>query len=492
MSDPIQLGRYSLFAKLASGGMATVYLGRLNGEVGFGRTVAIKRLHPHLASEPEFVSMFVDEARLAARVQHPNVVPTVDVVTTEHELFLVMEYIRGESLGGLLRAAFSADLTVPIPVVASCAVGFLSGLHAAHEAKDEQGRPLSIVHRDVSPQNVFVGVDGVTRVLDFGVAKAAMRLQTTKEGQLKGKLAYMPPEQIRGTVTRRSDIYAAGVVIWEALAGRRLYVADSQIELVHKLMEAIVEPPSAYNPEVTPELDQIVLKALARDPADRYATAEEMAEAIDTAIRPASALKVADWVRAVAGEKLAARAELVAQIESNSSPGDGPGVARLLGSLPSIESSPSVVTVGATPDARLTAAEPAPASTTSALPVEASSHAASAGSGRSRALPAIAALSAIGIAALVWHAQQAPVREAASQRPSVPSVLVTSVFSLPSATDDDASATPAPSAAREAPVTRGVPVKASPHTRRSPAPASPSSAPTSLQPPDINALIDSR
>src|SRR5580698_383375 len=159
MPDPIKLGRYSLFAKLASGGMATVYLGRMSSEVGFGRTVAIKRLHPHLASEPEFVSMFLDEARLAARIQHPNVVQTVDVVTTDGELFLVMDYVRGESLGGLLKGVCLADETVPVPIVVTCTVGFLSGLHAAHEAKDEQGRPLAIVHRDISPQNVFVGAD---------------------------------------------------------------------------------------------------------------------------------------------------------------------------------------------------------------------------------------------------------------------------------------------------------------------------------------------
>ncbi len=338
-TDPIQLGRYSLFAKLASGGMATVYLGRLNSDVGFGRTVAIKRLHPHLATEPEFVSMFLDEARLAARVNHPNVVPTLDVATTDGELFLVMDYVRGESLGALIRATCEkTDTTIPIPIVTACVIGFLNGLHAAHEAKDEQGRALNIVHRDVSPQNVVIGTDGVARVLDFGVAKASMRLQTTRDGKLKGKLPYMPPEQIRGEVSRATDVYAAGVVLWEALACRRLYTGQTEAELLQKVMEAVVVPPSHYNPEVPPEVDRVTLKALAKDPTARYATAHEMAEELDAALRPASTMKVAEWVQQLAGDKLAERNELVAEIESGSPPPDQPQLLRILGGLPPLDS----------------------------------------------------------------------------------------------------------------------------------------------------------
>jgi eukaryotic-like serine/threonine-protein kinase len=339
MSDPIQLGRYSLFAKLASGGMATVYLGRLHSEFGFGRTVAIKRLHPHLAGEAEFVSMFLDEARLAARIQHPNVVQTVDVVTMKGELFLVMDYVRGESLGGLVKEVRQNDITIPVPVVAACGAGLLAGLHAAHEAKDERGRPLSIVHRDISPQNVLVGADGVTRVLDFGVAKAASRLQTTRDGQVKGKLSYMPPEQILGEVSRQTDIYSAGVVLWEALACRRLFVADSDGELIKKVMVPVVLPPSKYNAEVPPELDRVVLRALAPDPDNRWATAEDMAEEIDRVVRLASPQRVSEWVRATAAEKLSARDEMVAQIESGSSPDSTTAVQRQLSQLPSLESS---------------------------------------------------------------------------------------------------------------------------------------------------------
>ncbi|RLB60345.1 MAG: serine/threonine protein kinase, partial [Deltaproteobacteria bacterium] len=190
--------------------MATVYLGRLNAAGGVGRIVAVKRLHAQFAKNPDFVRMFLDEARLATRIHHPNVVPTLDVVADEGELFVVMDYIRGESLSKLLRAVTASGDGIPIPIVSSIISGVLQGLDAAHEATDEQGQPLGIVHRDVSPQNILVGEDGMARILDFGVAKAASRLHETQDGQLKGKLAYMAPEQIDGAVTKLCDLYAAG------------------------------------------------------------------------------------------------------------------------------------------------------------------------------------------------------------------------------------------------------------------------------------------
>src|ERR1700729_765840 len=199
---PVRIvGRYALYGELASGGMATVHLGRLLGPVGFSRTVAIKRLHAQFAKDPEFVSMFLDEARLAARIRHPNVVQTLDVVATEGELFVVMDYVQGESLSRLLRASRTVG-PIPVRVASAILCGALHGLHAAHEATDEHGVPLGLVHRDMSPQNVLVDVDGSARVLDFGVAKAAGRTQTTGRGKIKGKLRYMAPEQIQGSVTR--------------------------------------------------------------------------------------------------------------------------------------------------------------------------------------------------------------------------------------------------------------------------------------------------
>src|ERR1700709_2034653 len=185
------VGRYALYGAIAAGGMATVHLGRLLGPVGFSRTVAIKRLHAQFASDPEFVSMFLDEARLAARIRHPHVVPTLDVVALSGELFLVMDYVHGVSLSKLLREVNMKHIPMPIDIVASVLVGALRGLHAAQSAVSERGLPLGIVHRDVSPQNVIVGSDGLARVLDFGVAKASWRIQTTRDGQVKGKLSYM-------------------------------------------------------------------------------------------------------------------------------------------------------------------------------------------------------------------------------------------------------------------------------------------------------------
>jgi serine/threonine-protein kinase len=315
------IGRYALYDEIAAGGMATVHLGRLLGPAGFARTVAIKRLHPQFAKDPEFVSMFLDEARLAARIRHPNVVSTLDVVAESGELFLVMDYVQGEALSKLIRAARERQERIPPRIVSGVLSGALQGLHAAHEAKNERGEPLGIVHRDISPQNVMVGADGVARVLDFGVAKAAGRIQTTREGQIKGKLAYMAPEQLQGHVTRRTDIYAAGVVLWEALVGKRLFSGDNEGAILTKILQGSIEPPSAIVPELGPAVDEVILRALDRDPEQRFATAREMAVAVERAIPPASSTEIGEWVEHVAHTTLATRAERLAEIESSSDVG---------------------------------------------------------------------------------------------------------------------------------------------------------------------------
>jgi serine/threonine protein kinase len=319
-SAPLRvLGRYALYEEIAAGGMATVHFGRLIGPVGFSRTVAIKRLHPQFAKDPEFVSMFLDEARLAARIRHPNVVPTLDVVAVEGELFLVMEYIEGESLARVIGAARHAGLRLPIAHAVAILAGTLYGLHAAHEATNERGEPLELVHRDVSPQNILVGTDGVPRVLDFGVAKAAGRLQTTREGQLKGKIAYMAPEQLQGgKIDRRVDVFAAGVVLWEALTGVRLFRGDSDVEVFGKVMQGSVTPPSSLVHDVPPALDAIVMRALSRAPDDRFESARTMARALERSVTPVPASDVADFVAGIAAASLAARAEKVALIEESS------------------------------------------------------------------------------------------------------------------------------------------------------------------------------
>jgi eukaryotic-like serine/threonine-protein kinase len=314
------VGRYLLHGVIAAGGMATVYFGRFQGEGGFSRTVAVKCLHPQFALDPEFRAMFVDEARLCARIRHPNVVSTLDVVGVEGELSIVMEYVQGESLARLLRLGQRLGERIHPSAVATIMNGVLEGLHAAHEATSERGEPLGIVHRDVSPQNIMVGVDGVARVVDFGVAKAVGRLQTTREGQLKGKLSYMAPEQLKSeNVDRRTDVYAASVVMWEALTGRRLFESEHEVGIFGKVLEGRIEPPSAYAPDVPAALDPIVMRGLERDPARRFASAQQMAMAIEEVIALAPPRRVGSWVTRLAESALAQRAEKLAEIESVSS-----------------------------------------------------------------------------------------------------------------------------------------------------------------------------
>ncbi len=317
-SGAIRIGRYALHGILAAGGMATVHLARLVGEAGFSRTVAVKRLHPNFAQEQEFVAMLLDEARLVARIRHPNVVPMLDVVREPNELFLVMEYVHGESLSRLIAAAAKRSEPIPLPVASAVIIDTLNGLHAAHEARSERGEPLGLVHRDVSPQNAIVGVDGVTRVLDFGVAKASGRLQSTQNDELKGKLAYMSPQQIMAeAVDRRADVWSAAVCLWETITGKRLFRAEVQATVAVKVLNDEIPPPSKYRPDCPPELDAVVMKGLSRSLDTRFADAGEMAAALESAVRPATTRAVGEWVRNLAGEALSSRATRIEEIESS-------------------------------------------------------------------------------------------------------------------------------------------------------------------------------
>ncbi|MCU0686591.1 MAG: serine/threonine protein kinase, partial [Polyangiaceae bacterium] len=313
------LGRYTLFDELASGGFARVHLGRLNGDAGFARLVAIKRLHEGMAADPDAVRLLLDEARLASRVRHPNVVQTLDVLSTNGELWLVMDYVHGETLARLLGTARRRGAPVPWPVLGALMSNALSGLHAAHETVDETGQQLGIVHRDVSPQNIIVGVDGVARVLDFGIAKANGLEARTQEGQFRGKLAYAAPEQMESRrVDRAVDVYAAGVVLWEALVGRRLFLGSTEPELIMRVALGKIERPSVVNPAVPPAAEAVVMRALARDPAARYPTALAMAHAVEQALGVAPTRDVGAWVAAEAAGALARSAALIAKVEQAS------------------------------------------------------------------------------------------------------------------------------------------------------------------------------
>lgn len=311
------VGRYRLYEAIARGGMATVHLGRLVGPVGFARTVAVKCLHAQLADDPEFVAMFLDEARLAARIRHPNVVSTLDVVSNEGELFLVMDYVQGESLAALLRAAKRAGERPPPPIVSAIVCQALLGLHAAHEATNDLGAPLSIVHRDVSPQNVLVGADGVARVADFGVAWAAHRAHSTQNRGVKGKVQYMAPEQLfETTIDRRADVFSSAVVLWESLTCQRLFTGELGA-IVGKHASGDLAPPSSFVPSLPPQIDAVVMRGLSRDPEARFPTARAMAEALEAALPPAGSLVVGDWVERLAAQSLAEKRALLATVEAD-------------------------------------------------------------------------------------------------------------------------------------------------------------------------------
>jgi serine/threonine-protein kinase len=315
------VGRYLVHRRIAAGGMATVHLGRLLGAAGFSRTVAIKRLHDGYARDPEFVAMLLDEARLASQIRHPNVVPTLDVVAEQDELLVVMEYIEGDSLAHLAKLAGEKGERLPIALAATIVAQALHGLHAAHDATDRSGEPLGIVHRDVSPQNVLVGVDGIGRVLDFGIAKAASRATSTEDGQIKGKTAYMAPEQLQNTsVDRRTDVWAAAVMFWELLAGKRLFMSETPAATIGKVLHEPIDSPSRWVPEVPLELAMICMRGLSRDPEARFASAEEMALAIEDAVQPMRAKEIGAWVRETAASTLEARAEMVREVEQEEAP----------------------------------------------------------------------------------------------------------------------------------------------------------------------------
>lgn len=297
------LDRYELDVELARGGMASIHLARTKGAAGFSRTVAIKRLQPQFAADPEFVELFVDEARLASRLKHPNLVTVLDVVAAQGELLLVMDYVSGATVHRL-------PSPVPPAIAVAIAVDALSGLHSAHEARDEQGGAMNLVHRDVSPDNLIVGADGVTRVLDFGVAKASNSVHVTRDGRVKGKLAYASPEQLRGQpATRRSDVYSLSVVLWEMLTGRRLISGDNESAVV----EAVLLGPIPAT-GVSPALDQVVLKGLGRRPEQRFETAAAMAQLLEGALKPATRVEVGAWVRAQAGARLEQEQQWVQQL----------------------------------------------------------------------------------------------------------------------------------------------------------------------------------
>lgn len=316
---PFRLGRYLVFGELGRGGMARVHLARQLGAASFTRLVALKRLHEGVPLQGAAANELIDEARVSARVRHPNVVSVSDVERTETELALAMDYVHGPSLAWLAHRARSTGAPIPRSVALRVAVDTLRGLGAAHAAVSERGRPLELVHRDVSPQNVLVGDDGLARIADFGIAKALGRLTHTRHGILKGKLIYMAPEQLRlQTVDRRADLYAMGVVLWELVAGRSLFQVPDIEDRILRHLELRMDPlPSvAEFAHAPPELAAAIARALDPTPDGRFADASEMVAALERADEVATNGQVAAWLREVARDLLDERAEVIERVES--------------------------------------------------------------------------------------------------------------------------------------------------------------------------------
>ncbi|MBX3228505.1 MAG: protein kinase [Labilithrix sp.] len=301
-----RFGKYVMYAPLASGGMASVYYGAMEEEDGSLRPVALKRVRAEL-TDANFAAMLSDEARIAGRVRHANVVATLDVIVSDGESMLALEYVPGVSLGELLRTLRARNVKAP-PAIASVIVAqVLAGLHAAHEAVDLTGQPLDIVHRDVSPANVLLHERGVAKVADFGVAYARGRLQkTTETGAMKGKLAYLSPEQVHGEATRASDVYAVGVVLWEMLVGRPMF-QGSEGEILAAVLLGKIKPPSTQGRPDVRALDAVVMTALEHDAGRRYADAQQMIDALAAAAPPATQEELAAFIEAQMHDSLVRR-----------------------------------------------------------------------------------------------------------------------------------------------------------------------------------------
>ena len=284
---PERLGRYRLLRKLAVGGMAEIYLARVSGPGGFEKNVVVKRILPQLAESDEFFAMFLDEARIAAMLQHANLVHIYDAGQADDEFFIAMEHLDGADLHTVHRVLSErgpgADNGQAIPLQHAIFIvnSVAAGLHYAHEKLGLDGQPLHIVHRDVTPQNVFLTREGGIKLVDFGVAKAANRVSSTTFGTLKGKLPYMSPEQCRAElVDRRSDIYSLGVLLYELTCGRRPHEGRTEYELLREIVEGVVRPPSLSVPDYPAELEAIAMRALSRDAQNRFQTARDFASAI--------------------------------------------------------------------------------------------------------------------------------------------------------------------------------------------------------------------
>src|SRR5262245_31000380 len=306
------LGRYRVVDEIGVGGMASVHLARMDGPGGFQKWVAIKRIHPHLVEDDQFVDMFLDEARIAAGINHANVAQVFDLGKDDNTYWIAMEYLHGEPLREVMRRAEERRAIVTAELASRICSDAAEGLHAAHELRGKNNQLLGLVHRDVTPHNLFLTYDGYTKVVDFRIAKVADRLSSTRAGTLKGKLAYMSPEQVRGAeVDRTTDIFALGVVLWELTTSQRLFRMDTDLDTLEKVQACVVPPPSSLVPDYPVELESVVMKALAKRKQDRFQTAREFSRSLQNFLMRRGAFvgpeEVAQFVRQVFGDRIQKR-----------------------------------------------------------------------------------------------------------------------------------------------------------------------------------------
>ncbi len=286
------LGKFTIIEPIGSGGMARLYLARTRGLGGFEKRVVVKQILPHLAEDAEFIARFIQEARLVATLDHPNIAAVYEVDVQDGIYFYSMEYVRGHDLLRVLRQASRVGRDLSIAEIVGIIAGLCAGLHHAHQKRDESGQPLAIVHRDVSPSNVLIGTEGTVKLTDFGVAKARTGMVSTEAGMLRGKIAYMSPEQCRGeALDRRNDVFAVGVLMWEMLAGRRLHQAESDMMLLRKIADVDAPSPREHRPDCPLGLERIVMRALERSAAARYQSAAALLEDLEEFARQ-SALSI--------------------------------------------------------------------------------------------------------------------------------------------------------------------------------------------------------
>jgi len=472
-SIPTNFGKYELVTHLASGGMADIFLCRARGIQGFQKLAIIKRVRQDRALDKKMVDLFLDEARLAASLQHPNIVQVYEFGILDGSYFLAMEYVHGEDVHALVKRMRDSGRAIPLPEMLAIVVGVCQGLHYAHECVGPDGQPLGVVHRDISPSNVLISYDGAVMVTDFGIAKATNRSVQTTTGTVRGKLAYMSPEQCRGLpLDRRSDIFAISTLMHELSTGTSLFGGGSDFDVMKGIVEDPVRPPSATVAGYPGELDRVVCKALARDPADRYATARELQLeierfALDHKMSISSA-RLAGFMQQEFADRIAGWRERVAREYAARTAEERPpsaDVEIIAVEMPTERTMPAAAAPAAATAAPTAAAAPAAATE---APAAADVAAALVEPRPRRRAPAAIVAAVVAAAAIVFvaqrqlsssHAAVAPVPSAPAARvvvaPPAPAPTTTPVPTTPVPT---AVAVPAPTAATPAPVAaRAVP-----------------------------------